>query len=86
MSGKLSVAVSGKRAAAVRKAVKSGAFSSADDVVGHAIDTWQQEIEFLRKAWKEGIESGPSVPLDMAEIKAEARRRFEKAKQTRKSR
>ena len=42
--------------------------------------------EYLRQAWKEGIESGPSVPLDMAEIKAEARRRFEATKRKRKVR
>lgn len=85
MAEKLSVAVSGKRAAAVRKAVKSGAFSSNDEVVGHAIDLWREDVERLRKAWKEGIESGPSVPLDMAEIKAAARRRFEATKRKRKS-
>jgi antitoxin ParD1/3/4 len=86
---KLSIAVSAKQAATLRKAVKSGAYNSTSEVVREAIRLWErqnQDTEYLRKAWKAGIESGPSVPLDMAEIKAEARRRFEAAKRKRKAR
>jgi antitoxin ParD1/3/4 len=86
---KISIAVSAKQAATLRKAVKSGAYASTSEVIRDALRLWEkekQEIEYLRKAWKEGIESGPSVPLDMAEIKAEARRRFEAAKRKRKAR
>lgn len=86
---KLSIAVSAKQAASLRKAVKSGAYASTSEVIRDAIRVWEkekQDTEFLRKAWNAGIASGPSVPLDMAEIKAEARRRFEAAKRKRKAR
>ena len=83
---KLSITLPAKQAANIRKAVKSGAFSSDSEAISEAVRVWQDQIEYLRQAWKEGIESGPSVPLDMNEIKAEARRRFEAAKRKRKAR
>jgi antitoxin ParD1/3/4 len=76
-AAKLSVTIPAKQAASIRKAVKSGAFASDSEAVTEAIRVWEEQIEYLRKAWKEGIESGPPKPLDMAEIKREARRRFE---------
>jgi len=83
-SAKLSITLPAKQAAHVRKAVKSGAFASNSEVIVDALRAWEQESEYLRKAWQEGLDSGPSVPLDMAEIKKEARRRFDAAKRKRK--
>ncbi|MER8458256.1 MULTISPECIES: hypothetical protein [unclassified Mesorhizobium] len=34
------------------------------------------EAERLRKAWAEGLESGPSAPFDIEDIKKKARSRF----------
>lgn len=79
MAGKLSVDLSGKRAAAVRKAVKSGAYVSTDAVVRDALDLWQQtqqvDDEYLRRVWKEGIESGTAGPWNKDEFLAWARKR-----------
>lgn len=90
MAAKLSITIPDKQAAIVRKAVKNGAYASTSEVIRDAIRAWErqqvEEIEYLRQAWKDGIESGPSVILDMSEIKAEARRQFEAAKRKRKSR
>ena len=83
-SAKLSITLPAKQAAHVRKAVKSGAFASNSEVIVDALRAWEEESEYLRKAWKDGVASGPSVPLNMAEIKKEARRRFEGAKHKRK--
>ena len=59
---KHSVAISARHAAAVRKAVESGAYRSTDAVVRDALDLWQQtqslDDEHLRKLWDEGIASG----------------------------
>ena len=85
-TAKLSITLPAKQAANIRKAVKSGAFASDSEAISEAVRVWEDQIEYLRQAWKEGIESGPSVPLDMAEIKAEARRRFEATKRKRKVR
>ncbi len=89
MAAKLSITIPGKQAAIVRKAVKNGTFATGSEMVSDALRVWEQqnkEVEYLRKAWKAGIKSGPSVLLDMSEIKAEARRRFEAAKRKRKAR
>lgn len=81
---KISVALTPEMATMVRKAVESGEYATASEVIRDALRLWKQdqilrehEIAELRAAWEEGIASGPAEPLDMAEIKAEARRRFE---------
>jgi putative addiction module CopG family antidote len=88
MASKLSVAVSGKRAAAVRKAVESGAYPSTDAVVRDALDLWQQtqliDDEHLRRLWKEGIESGTAGPWDRDKFLDWARKR--KAKERKRTR
>ena len=80
---KLSIAVSAKQAASLRKAVKSGAYNSTSEVVREAIRVWDlqnQETEYLRKAWKEGIESGPAGPWNLDEFLKWARERKAKKK------
>jgi antitoxin ParD1/3/4 len=74
-AAKLSVTIPAKQAASIRKAVKSGAFASDSEAVTEAIRVWEEQIEYLRRAWKEGIESGPSRPWDLKEFLAEAHAR-----------
>jgi putative addiction module CopG family antidote len=61
-TAKLSIKVSAKRAATIRSVVKRGDYDSADEVVNTALKLWEiqraEEIELLRKAWKDGIASG----------------------------
>lgn len=82
---KISIALTPEMAAAVREAVQSGDYASTSEVIREALRLWKshqaaraREVEELRRAWREGIESGPATPLDVAEIKAKARAAFAK--------
>jgi len=77
---KLSIALTAEMASAVREAVRSGEYASASEVVRDALRIWKahqnaraREVEELRRAWREGVESGPATPLDVPKIKAKAR-------------
>lgn len=85
---KVSVALSPEMVAMLKGAVASGEYASASEVVREALREWnlrkplrEAEIERLRKAWREGIESGPSRPLDFEEIKRRGRERLAQLKQ-----
>ena len=87
---KVSVALTTEMVAVVRQAVESGEYASNSEIVREALRDWklkrafqQQEIEEIRRLWNEGLNSGPSRFASMAEIKAEARRRFEVQSQQR---
>jgi antitoxin ParD1/3/4 len=68
---KLSIALTPEMAAAVRRAVASGEYASASEVIHQAAR--ESAVEELRRAWREGIESGPATPLDLSEVKAKGR-------------
>ena len=81
---KVSIALTTEMAAVVRQAVESGEYASNSEIVREALRDWKlkrvlhkQEIEEIRRLWHEGLNSGPSRFASMAEVKAEARRRFE---------
>lgn len=78
---KISVALTAEMAATVRDAVNSGEYVSTSEVVREALREWKlrhslrrEEIEELRKSWREGIDSGPGRFANMDAIKAEAKR------------
>jgi antitoxin ParD1/3/4 len=84
---KISIALTEELASLVRQAVESGEYASSSEVIRDALRDWklkravqQQRIEELRRLWHEGINSGPAGPLDMDEVKREARQRFGTAK------
>ncbi len=79
-SAKLSITLPAKQAAHVRKAVKSGAFASNSEVIVDALRAWEEESEYLRKAWEDGIASGTAGEWDVDEFLKKARER--KAKRT----
>ena len=58
---KLSITLPAKQAANIRKAVKSGAFASDSEAISEAVRVWEDQLQYLRQAWKEGLESG-TVP------------------------
>jgi antitoxin ParD1/3/4 len=69
----------------VNKKVKSGMYNSASEVVREALRLLEEQdrlramkLEALRQDILAGLNSGKSVPLDMEEIKAEARKRYNK--------
>jgi antitoxin ParD1/3/4 len=77
--------VTPEMAAAVRAAVASGEYASTSEVIREALRLWKshqtaraREVEALRRAWQEGIESGPATPLDFVEVKAKGRARLAK--------
>lgn len=81
---KVSVALSPELLEMVRDAVASGEYASASEVVREALREWRlrqplrkAEVERLRKAWTEGLDSGPAAPLDMEDIKRKAEMRLE---------
>ncbi|NGN43306.1 type II toxin-antitoxin system ParD family antitoxin [Mesorhizobium sp. CGMCC 1.15528] len=82
---KVSVALSSDLLEMVKKAVSTGEYASASEVIREALRDWklrqplrQAEVERLRKAWTDGVASGESQPFDIEEIKQRARGRFEK--------
>ena len=77
---KISVALTPKLAALVHDAVETGEFASASEVIRDALRDWNgrrsrraEAIEAMRRAWTEGINSGPSIDAEIvfAEIRAE---------------
>ena len=62
---KLSIALTPELAGEVREAVASGRYASASEVVRDALRVWRlhraAEVEWLRRAWAEGIASGPAT-------------------------
>ncbi|MCZ8543365.1 type II toxin-antitoxin system ParD family antitoxin [Mesorhizobium qingshengii] len=84
---KVSVALSPELLDMVKGAVASGQYGSASEVIREALREWrlrqplrEAEAERLRKAWSEGLESGPSEPFDIEAIKQKARSRLGGAK------
>ena len=61
----------------------SGEYASTSEVVRDALRGWQlreplrkAEIERLRKAWADGLASGPARDLDVEEIKRRGQQRL----------
>ncbi|MFC3322439.1 type II toxin-antitoxin system ParD family antitoxin [Mesorhizobium cantuariense] len=84
---KVSVALSPELLDMVKGAVASGQYGSASEVIREALREWrlrqplrEAEAERLRKAWTEGMESGPFAPFDIEAIKRKARNRLGGAK------
>lgn len=81
---KLTIALTQEMAGFVRKSVESGEYASASEVIRDAVREWKERrdllgytVEDLRSLVHEGLESGPSQLITMADVKAEARRRFQ---------
>jgi antitoxin ParD1/3/4 len=67
----------------VRQKVSSGLYNSASEVVREALRMMEAQdqlravkVEQLRQAIREGLESGPATPWDVAEMKREGRKRL----------
>src|SRR3954463_10932176 len=80
---KVSIALSSELLETVREAVASGEYASASEVIREALRDWrlrqplrQAEVERLRKAWADGVASGPMQPFNIEETKKRARGRF----------
>jgi antitoxin ParD1/3/4 len=65
----------------IKAKVESGRYTSTSEVVREALRLLEradrleaERIEELRRAWKEGVDSGDAGPLDFAELRDAARR------------
>lgn len=80
---KVSIALPTEMLETVKDAVSSGQYASASEVVREALREWElrqglrrAEIERLRRAWEEGLASGPPRPLDFEDLKRRGRERL----------
>lgn len=71
----------------VAERVASGRYTSASEVVREGLRLLEEQdqlrdvrLKYLRQAIAEGLESGPAQPMDIEQIKAEARRRSRSSK------
>ena len=81
---KITIALTPEMFGFVRGAVKTGEYASTSEAIRDAVREWKERrdllgytVEELRELAREGLKSGPSTRQSMAEVKAEARRRFE---------
>jgi antitoxin ParD1/3/4 len=84
---KITIALTAEQAGFVRGAVEAGEYASTSEVIREAVREWKERrdllgytVEELRGLVQEGLDSGPSSRLSMADVKADARRRMETAK------
>jgi antitoxin ParD1/3/4 len=75
-----SYTLGGRYEALIKKLVTSGRYASASEVLRDGLRLVEEreqiraaKLSNLKRAIKEGLASGPSEPLDMAEIKRGAR-------------
>ncbi|ARM13430.1 MULTISPECIES: type II toxin-antitoxin system ParD family antitoxin [Rhizobium] len=83
----LTVSLPDELASYIKKKIDSGGYSSSSDVVSEALRLLEErdsakdrEVERLRNAWRDGMQSGDFAPLDIDAVKAEGRRRFAASK------
>ena len=80
---KVSIALTGEQVDALKAAVSTGEYATTSEIVREAIRDWQlkhqlrrEELLRLRQLWDEGEASGDPQPLDLADLKEQARRRL----------
>jgi len=81
---KITIALTPEMAGFVRQSVESGEYASTSEVIRDAVREWKERrdllgytVEELRELAQEGINGGPSSRTTIADVKAEARRRFD---------
>jgi antitoxin ParD1/3/4 len=81
---KITIALTPEMAVFVRNAVDAGEYASTSEAIRDAVREWKERrdllgytVDELRDLVDEGIASGPSSRATMADVKAEARRRYE---------
>lgn len=79
---KISVALTHDMAGLVKAAVKNGEYGSTSEAIREALRDWatkrerqKAELEYLRGAWKQGVQSGPGQFTSIDALLAEAHSR-----------
>lgn len=57
IAGKISISITEEHAAAVKEAVRSGAYASSSEVIREALREWRAK-HFIAELWDEGAASG----------------------------
>ena len=76
----MNVSLGPKQEGYVRELVETGRYNSASEVVRtglRLLEERETRLADLRQLIQEGVESGPSEPVDIEKLKAAARKRFE---------
>jgi antitoxin ParD1/3/4 len=75
----ISISLTPELLSLIKAKVASGRYTSTSEVVREALRLLErldrleeQRIEELRRAWREGIESGDAGPLDLGELRETA--------------
>jgi antitoxin ParD1/3/4 len=83
----MNVSLTDELATFVKGKVAAGRYTSSSEVVREALRLMEkaeqreaEKLEFLRAAWKEGIDSGDAGELDFSALKKEARARLATSK------
>jgi antitoxin ParD1/3/4 len=83
---KITIALTREMAGFIKGAVDSGEYASTSEAIRDAVREWKERrdllgytVEELRVLVQDGLDSGPSSRSSMEEIKAEARRRFDRS-------
>ncbi len=79
----MNVSLTSKLEGMVKKLVKSGRYNSASEVVRDGLRLLQDreqlreiKLQELRKAIREGRDSGPGTPWDLDDFKSKAKKRY----------
>jgi antitoxin ParD1/3/4 len=83
---KVSIALTGEQVTALKAAVETGEYATTSEAVREALREWQwkrelrgEELGRLRKLWQEGKASGKATPLDLTQVRHEARLQLKNA-------
>jgi antitoxin ParD1/3/4 len=83
---KITIALTSELADFIRNVVDAGEYELTSEAIEHAVREWKERrdlfgytVEELRALVQDGIDSRPSALATMADVKVEARRRFEAA-------
>lgn len=83
----MNVSLPDELAAFVKAKVSTGRYGSSSEVVREALRLMEkverqeaEKLEFLRRAWQEGVDSGDAGEVDFAALKKEARARLAASK------
>jgi len=81
---KITIALTPEMACFVRQAVDAGEYASTSEAIRDAVREWKERrdllgytVDELRDMVQDGVDSGPSHHATLADVKAEARRRFD---------
>ncbi|KQT46034.1 hypothetical protein ASG47_13945 [Devosia sp. Leaf420] len=82
---KLTISVTEHQASLLEEAVAEGKFVSDSEMIAAALKLWEkreaakaEEIEWLKRDYQAGLDSGPPVEIDFDDLLAELNAKYEK--------